>query len=47
MNGPSDQFLAGSGLTQNENGRITGGNLLNLIENVIEPVTLTNNGMFS
>ena len=43
MNGPGHQLLAGSGLTKNENSRIAGGNLLNLIENVIDLVTLTDN----
>jgi hypothetical protein len=43
MNGPGHQLLAGSGLTENENGRIAGGNLFNFIENIIERVTLADN----
>jgi len=38
MNGPGHQFLAGSGFTKNENDRITGGNLFNLIEHIIEQI---------
>ena len=43
MNGPGDQLFAGPGLPENQDDRIAAGNLFNLIEHVIEPVTLTDN----
>ena len=43
MNGAGYQLLAGSGLTKNENGCITGSNLFHLIEHIFKPVTLPDN----
>jgi hypothetical protein len=41
VDGASDQLFAASGLAENQNGRIGGGNLFNLIEHVIDLVTMT------
>lgn len=41
MDSPGAQFFAGSCLTKNQYGSIAAGNLLNFIEYILKPVTLT------
>ena len=43
MNSTGNELFTGPGLPENQHNCITEGNLFNLIEHIIEPVTLTDN----